>query len=66
MVLPEHMVNISIVIIWTLICEQFYYDVCECTDRTEGEIVIDCRVIPISPYNQVGETIIDDRTNMDW
>ena len=44
----------------THVCKVFYDRVCEYPHCTEGETVINCRVVPNSSYNQVGETIIGD------
>ena len=41
-------------------CKDFDDDACECPDCTEGETVIDCRVITTSSYNKAEEPIIGD------
>ena len=38
---------------------------CACPECMEGEIVIDCRYVPITSFNQVGEAIVGDLKNMD-
>ena len=45
--------------------QRFHDEVYEFPNCTEGETVIDCRVVPTSSYNQVEITIIGDLKNMD-
>ena len=46
-------------------CKYFYDGVCECPDCMEGKTVINCRVVPNSLYNTVGDTFSSDLTHMD-
>ena len=41
-------------------CTYFYDEVCEFLDCMEGETVVDCRDVPITSYNQVGEPVVGD------
>ena len=47
-------------------CKDFYDEVCKCTHCTEGETVIDCRIVPTSSYDQVVESIIGDLEKYGW
>ena len=39
---------------------------CACPECMEGEIVIDCRYVPITSFNQVGEAIVGDLKKYGW
>ena len=45
--------------------KDFYNEIWECTQCMEGETVLDCRCVPNTLFNQVGEYIVGDLKNMD-
>ena len=47
-------------------CKDLYDDACECPQCMEGETVIECTCVPITSFNQVGETIVDNLEKYGW
>ena len=47
-------------------CKDIYDDACECFQYMKGENVINFTCVPITSFNQVGETIVGELKKYGW